>query len=289
VWARLSRWLADGHVFPAPVIGCNKGGVLVRVCCLIGFVPASQLADLPPSLGTAHLRSDLEGMVGDELTLRLIELDPSRNRIVCSERATGWEDGVIEARLDELEALTGREVSGKVRSICDFGVFVDLGGLDGLIHISELSWQRVHHPVDVVAVGEEVRVLVMQVDRRKRRVALSRRRLRRDPWTLVADRYDVGDVIDARITSVVPFGAFAMVDEGVEGLIHISELSADPLTDVRQVVMEGQHIRARVLRIDPHERRLGLSMRQVGVGVKAEVEVEVGVEMEAEPEAEGEA
>lgn len=262
-WERLSRWFANGRVFSAPVIGCNKGGLLVRVCASIGFVPASQLADLPPSLGTASLRSDLESMVGNELTLRLIELDRARNRLICSERASQWHDDEIDARLVELEACVGQPVDGVVRSLCTFGAFVDLGGMDGLIHISELSWQRVQHPADVLAVGEPVCAAVLQVDRENRRVALSRKRLQPDPWTLVGEHYAVGDVIEVLITNVVPFGAFARVSEGVEGLVHISELANGPFLDAGAAVTEGQCVRARVLHIDAASRRLGLSLRQV--------------------------
>ncbi len=262
-WSRLSRWFAAGKVFTAPVIGCNKGGLLVRVCQGIGFVPASQLAELPTTLGTADLRRDLESMVGEELTLRLIELDRSRNRLICSERATQWEDDQIEGRLDELEKMEGRRVDGTVRSVCDFGAFVDLGGLDGLVHISEMSWQRVRHPGDVLSVGDAVEVIVLKVDRANRRVALSSKRLTPDPWAQVGEHYRVGDVIDVTITNVVPFGAFARVSEGVEGLIHISELSDGPFVDIRHVVAEGEEVQARVLHIDPQSRRLGLSLRHV--------------------------
>jgi small subunit ribosomal protein S1 len=262
LWARLARWYNEGRVFDAPVIGCNKGGLLVRVCRSIGFVPASQLADLPPSLGTIDLRADLEGLVGHDLQLRLIELDRSRNRLICSERATQWDDEGIERRLDELDQKIGQPVRGIVRSVCDFGAFVDLGGLDGLVHISELSWQRIRHPSDVLSVGESVDVIVLQVDRENRRVALSRKRLRPDPWARVDDRFKVGEVIEVRVTNIVPFGAFARVEEGVEGLIHISELAEGPFVDIRHVVTEGEMVQARVLHIDAESRRLGLSLRQ---------------------------
>jgi small subunit ribosomal protein S1 len=265
-WAELTCAYATGRVFTAPVIGCNKGGLLVRVNDGIAFVPASQLADLPASLGTSELPIDLEAMVGRTLRLRLIELDRARNRVICSERATTWSDGAIDGRLDQLEGCIGSETVGAVRSICDFGVFVDLGGLDGLIHISELSWRRVHHPGEVLQAGDEVRVMVLHVDRASRRVALSLKRLDPDPWLVVGECHAVGDVIDAVITTVVPFGAFAQVDEGVEGLIHLSELADGPFLDPRQVVSEGQRVRVRVLHVDSEARRLGLSLRQVRGG-----------------------
>jgi small subunit ribosomal protein S1 len=262
VWKRLEGWFDEGHTFRAPVIGCNKGGLLVRVCDSIGFVPASQLADLPASLGTPHLRDDLEELVGQTLDLRLIELDPDRNRVICSERAVSWGDDDIDRRLGTLEGRIGEEIDGVVRSLCDFGAFVDLGGLDGLIHISELSWQRVNHPSDVLEVNDPVKVVVLNVDRSARRVALSLKRLRPDPWQLVGRNYAVGDVIDAVVTNVVEFGAFARVPEGIDGLIHISELADGPFFHPSNVVSEGQAVRVRVLHIDVEGRRLGLSLRQ---------------------------
>lgn len=260
-WRRLYEQYEKREVFHARVIGCNKGGLLVRLGKCIGFVPASQLAELPECLGTHRLRDELEAMVGRELQLRIIELNKERNRIICSERATTWADGEIQARLDALQA--GQVVSGRVRSLCEFGAFVDIGGVDGLIHISEISWRRVDHPRDVLEVGQEVQVYVLNVDREQRRIGLSLRRLEQDPWKLVAKRYQVGDLVDAVITNVVDFGAFARIPEGVEGLIHISELAEGRFLHPRNVVEEGERVTARILNIDPEGRRLGLSLRQV--------------------------
>ncbi len=262
VWEQLESWQESGKEFVAPIIGCNKGGLLVRVCDGLGFVPASQLVELPPSLGTPDLRGDLEDMVGGEMTLRLIEIDRSRDRVICSERATRWHGGDADSRLTSLQDRIGEDIEGVVRSICDFGVFVDLGGIDGLIHISELSWQRVSHPSDIARLDQRLRVRILNVDLEGRRVGLSLKRLHDDPWKLVAERYAVGDRIQATITNVVHFGAFAQVEEGVEGLIHISELSEEPFLYASQVVSEGQRVDVRVLHIDPEARRLGLSIRQ---------------------------
>lgn len=261
-WSELEAWQAEGRVFRAPAIGCNKGGLLMRVHDNIAFLPASQLVDLPCSLGTDRLRADLEQLVGREFDLRIIEIDRSRNRVICSERAASLMDDSLCARLDELEAQIGNEIEGEVRTLCDFGAFVDLGGIDGLIHVSEIGWQRVGHPSEVLTPGQRLRVLVLNVDRDARRVGLSLKRLRRNPWPLVAERHAVGDVIDAIITNVVDFGAFAVVDEGVEGLVHISELADQPFGHPSEVVSEGQHVRVRILHIDVEGRRLGLSLRQ---------------------------
>jgi len=261
-WDTLVEWQAAGRTIAAPVIGCNKGGLLVRVADGLGFVPASQLCDLPRSLGTPDLRDDLSAMVGRELKLRLIEIDRLRDRVICSERATMWNGSDVDLQLEGLRHRTGCEIEGVVRSLCDFGAFVDLGGVDGLIHISELSWQRVQHPSDVVAIDQRVRVRVLNVDFEGRRVGLSLKRLEPDPWHLVDERYTVGDIIDATITNVVHFGAFARVEEGIEGLIHISELSDTPFIEPQHIVGQGQRVRARILHIDPTARRLGLSVRQ---------------------------
>lgn len=259
-WQRLEQMFARGEVFTARVIGCNKGGLLVRLGEIRGFVPASQLQELPSQLGTEGLREELEHRIGEELQLKLIELDRQRNRVICSERATAWDEAEIERRLAELSE--GQVVKGYVRSLCDFGAFVDLGGIDGLVHISELSWRRVDHPRQVLQVGEEVEALVLNVDRTQRRIGLSLKRMKPDPWSLVQERYQVGQLVRAVITNVVDFGAFARVEEGVEGLIHISELAEGNFLHPRNVVQEGDVVLVRILNIDSANHRLGLSLRQ---------------------------
>lgn len=259
-WAVLKAHFDEGAILKGRVIGCNRGGLLVRLPDTVGFVPASQLNDLPRRMEGEELRLELERRMGQELDLKLIELDRNRNRIILSERAAIWTGGGVDARLAQLEE--GQEVSGRVRSICHFGAFVDLAGIDGLIHISELSWQRVAHPSEVVSVGQDVDVLVMHVDRGQRRVALSLKRLRPDPWATVEARYIPGQLVSGVVTNVVDFGAFVRIEEGLEGLIHISELADGNFLHPRNVVDEGDTVTLRVLNIDPHNRRLGLSLRQ---------------------------
>lgn len=259
-WAMLKSYFDEGVILKGRVIGCNRGGLLVRLAETVGFVPASQLSDLPRRMESEELRIELERRMGMDMTLKLIELDRSRNRIILSERAAAWTGGGVDARLAQL--AEGDDVTGRVRSICHFGAFVDLGGIDGLIHISELSWQRVAHPSEVVAVGQDVDVLVMNVDRGQRRVALSLKRLRPDPWATVEQRYVIGQLITGVVTNVVDFGAFVRIEEGLEGLIHISELAEGNFLHPRNVVQEGSTVTMRVLNIDPRNRRLGLSLRQ---------------------------
>lgn len=259
-WRWLYELYENNEIISARVVGCNKGGLLVRIGGCLGFVPASQLANVPECLGTDELRSELEAMVGQEIQLKLIELDESRNRIICSERATAWSEDEIEARLESLEP--GQVVHGEVRSLCEFGAFIDLGGIDGLIHISEISWERVDHPEDVLAVGDDVEVYVINVEPDERRIGLSLKQLQPDPWQIIGEKYEIGDIVEAVITNVVDFGAFARVSEGVEGLIHISELAEGHFLHPRNVVEEGDAVAVRVLNIDPANRRLGLSLRQ---------------------------
>ncbi len=259
-------WQHAAHLFETrervelEVIGCNRGGLLVQFGQIQGFVPASQLLELPREFNSQARQSELSCRVGDRLCLQVIELDRSRNRLILSERAAAQPPAVTTI-LDSLKE--GDVCRGRVTSLCGFGAFVDVGGVEGLIHISELSWGRVNRPSDVVRPGDEVEVYVMGIEPEQQRVALSLKRLKPDPWTLVDQRYEVGQVIDAEITNVVSFGAFARVDDGLEGLIHISELAEGNFLHPRNVVREGQQVRAYILNIDSTNHRLGLSLRQV--------------------------
>jgi small subunit ribosomal protein S1 len=232
---------------------------LVEWNSLHGFVPASQLAEFPATPNSVVRRNALIGWVGKTLRLRVIELNAEQNRLILSERAARVEAG---ERADILRRLRPGDVTrGFITNLCDFGAFVDLGGLEGLIHISELSWGRVGHPADMLQRGQEVNVHVLDVDRAAGRIALSLKRLRPDPWATVEQRYRIDDLVTGTITNVVDFGAFACIEEGLEGLIHVSELAEGHFLHPRNVVSEGQEITARVLTIDSHARRLGLSLR----------------------------
>jgi len=258
-WAEAQKIFDAGEVVSATVTGWNRGGLLVRWDRLQGFVPASQLADVPIFDDDASREEKLSRWVGKQVSLKVIELDRSRNRLVFSERATRWGARDGEHVLEELSP--GDVCPGVVSNICDFGAFVDLGGVDGLVHLSELSWGRVTHPREILSIGDQVQVYVMSVDRDRRRVALSLKRMQPDPWTVVEQRYKVGEELDAHITNIVGFGAFAQIEEGLEGLIHLSEISAHHLEHPSEVVSPGQIVRVRILRIDSVNHRLGLSMR----------------------------
>ncbi|MBC8098433.1 MAG: S1 RNA-binding domain-containing protein [Armatimonadetes bacterium] len=255
-WVEIQQISDNDQSLELPVIGYNRGGLLVEWRSLRGFVPASQLVE---GIGTGIRRRSLMTMIGQTLHLRVIELNPEKNRLILSERAAqalpGERAGIL------LRLSPGDTVSGSITNLCDFGAFVDLGGLEGLIHISELSWGRVAHPDQLLARGQMIQAYVLEIDRDSARIALSLKRLRPDPWKTVEQRYTVGEIVEGIVTNVVDFGAFACVEEGLEGLVHVSELAEGHFLHPRNVVNEGQHIRARVLSIDGIGRRLGLSLR----------------------------
>lgn len=258
-WEEIQRIVDRDEVVDLHVIGYNRGGLLVEWRSLRGFVPASQLLHFPAHAHPTIRRRALINRVGQEMILRVIELNPEKNRLILSERAAQVQAGARTRILSSLKP--GDIVTGKITNLCDFGAFVDLGGLEGLIHISELSWGRVAHPENMLRRGQEVEAYVLDIDRTSARVALSLKRLRPDPWKTVDQRYQVGQIVSGIITNVVDFGAFACIEEGLEGLIHVSELAEGHFLHPRNVVSEGQQVDARILNIDGRARRLGLSLR----------------------------
>lgn len=259
-WHSAMQAFRDGQIVSALVTGWNRGGLLVRWGKLQGFVPSSQLKEVPLFEDEDSRDEKLANWVGEELDLRIIELDRTRDRLVFSERATMWGPRDGERLLAEIRPGEARR--GHVSNLRRFGAFVDLGGIDGLIHISELSWGRVTHPSGLLSVGQEVEVYVLGVDKENCRIALSLKRLHPNPWLTVEERYHVGQVTRATITNIVDFGAFAQIEDGVEGLIHISELSHAKVTHPSDLVIVGDRVLVRILRIDSANHRLGLSMRQ---------------------------
>jgi small subunit ribosomal protein S1 len=259
-WEQVQQVCDSDSTVELRVVGCNRGGLLVEWNSLRGFVPASQLVDFPVMADNRTRRESLTERIGQTVKLRVIELDRAQNRLILSERAAQVQPGTRASVLNTIRK--GHVCTGQVTNLCDFGVFVDLGGLEGLIHISELSWGRVGHPSDVLHRGDTVKVYVMSVDAEQGRVALSLKRLHPDPWQTVEQRYTVGQIVEGVITNVVDFGAFACVEEGLEGLIHVSELAEGHFLHPRNVVHEGDVVQARILNIDGHARRLGLSLRR---------------------------
>lgn len=258
-WDEIRRIMEQDEVVELTATGYNRGGLLVEWRTLRGFVPASQLIDFPSTSNEFTRKKVLTSRIGETLMLRVIELSAEQNRLILSERAAKAQPG---ERADLLTRLrSGDYVEGIVTNLCDFGAFVDLGGLEGLIHISELSWGRVGHPAELLERGQLVTAYVLEVNREAGRIALSLKRLHPDPWETVQQRYRIGEMVEGVITNVVDFGAFARIEEGLEGLIHVSELAEGHFLHPRNVVSEGQLVSARILSIDGHARRLGLSLR----------------------------
>ena len=260
-WRQLGECLHSTKVLTVKANGYNHGGLLVKVNELQGFVPSSQIKDLPRQLDDEERVSQMATYVGRELHCRVIELDRERNRIILSERAATPDGLQAEHLLDVLKE--GHICHGRISNVCPFGAFVDLGGLEGLVHISELSWRRIEDPSEVVSLGQEVKTYVLSVDKERRRVGLSLKRLQPDPWENVEECYKVGQVVQGTVTNVVDFGVFASISDGVEGLVHLSELNIEPSGDPREVAKEGDVVWVRILRIDCDNRRLGLSMRGI--------------------------
>ncbi len=259
-WRYLEHLHESGDIVSAQVVNYNKGGLLVDLEGVRGFVPASQVAGISRS-PDSQKQSDMARMVGKNLEIKVIELNRNRNRLILSERQAA-RDVREEKKGELLSSLKEGDIcSGRVSSICDFGAFVDIGGADGLVHLSELSWGRVKHPGEVLQVDQEVQVYILSIDYERRRIALSIKRTRREPWETVIERYQLGQIVEGTITQLAPFGAFACIEDGVEGLIHISELGGDGhVNHPRDVVKEGDTIQVRIIRIDPTRKRMGLSL-----------------------------
>ena len=280
-WRVLEKALEAGDRVSGRILGFNRGGAIVEVEGIQGFVPISQLVSVSRDQfrGLRDTRQpgaptddDQAKENGDEpdgpsdidkiLELKVLEVNRGRNRAILSERQVVQElREESKARLIE-ELSEGEVRRGRVTGISSFGAFVDLGGADGLVHVSELSWSPVNSPSEVVKIGDELDVYVLRVDAENKKIALSIKRLQQEPWETINDRFQVGDLVDATVTKLTDFGAFARLEDSVEGLIHISELSSRAINHPSEVVSERQVVRLKILRIEPERRRLGLSLRQ---------------------------
>ncbi len=273
-WGRIEETMASGQTIKGPVIEVVKGGLILDIG-LRGFLPAS-LVDL------RRVR-DLQPYIGTELECKIIELDRNRNNVVLSRRAF-LEESQSEGRKKFLENLEkGERRKGTVSSIVNFGAFVDLGGVDGLVHVSELSWKHVDHPSEVVTVGQEVEVQVLDVELDRERVSLSLKATQEDPWKEFERLHKAGEVIAGQVTKLVPFGAFVRVAQGIEGLVHISELSHEHVDTPESVLSVGDEVQVKVVDVDVSRRRVSLSMRQVTPAPAKATEIEVEPEAERAP------
>jgi len=258
-WEMVKSLFAKDEVITLRVVSFNRGGILVEGPDVQGFVPASHLIDLPVNLTEDDREPYLTSYLDREIPIKVIECDPEKERIVFSERAALAGAG---KRKDLLNSLAeGDIVHGCVTNVTDFGVFVDLGGLEGLIHISELSWGRVHHPSNILRLGDEVETMVVEVLEKQGRVALSLKQLEKNPWDDINGHISMGDIVEAVITSIVKYGVFARLGLGVEGLIHISNIDFPPdCTRLDHFLSEGQLVKVSVISIDAQKRRLGLRL-----------------------------
>jgi small subunit ribosomal protein S1 len=261
-WNEVRDLYHQDRIVELQVTGFNRGGVLVEGDGLYGFVPYSHLVDMANNSDKQSRDEGLKSYVGRTLSLKVIECAPEDGRVVFSERAALAEPG---KRMDLFNTLeTGQTIEGTVTNITDFGVFIDLGGVEGLIHISELSWGRVAHPSQIVELGQEIEAQVIEVSPERCRVALSLKRLQPNPWETADADFAVGQVVPATVTTVVSYGAFARLEVGVEGLIHASEM---PLVDEQNVgdfISEGEDVQVRILHVDSMNQRMGLSLNLDG-------------------------
>ena len=267
-WRSMQEQFEAGVIIEAPVIDHNKGGLIVD-CGIRGFVPISQIVDFPrrpqndqPRDAAQEIAEKLMPFVGRKLRLKILEVNRKANRLILSEKVALYEER--REKRDELfsSLQVGQKVNGTVRSIAPFGVFIDLGGIDGLVHKSELSWNKVNNPESGYQVGEEVEAEVIDINHERGRISLSIRRLQPDPWHSTVADFKVGDVIDGTVTKLVNFGAFVRVRDGLEGLIHISELSHQRVAHPGDVVHEGQTLKLKIISLDSERHRLGLSLKQ---------------------------
>ena len=263
-WENVEKLLSSEDVIESKIIGFNKGGLIAGVEGLRGFVPSSQISAMRRSQSTGETPEQRwQKMIGQPITVRVIEVDRERRRLILSERAASTESrqSIKERVIEELEE--GKTYTGRVTSLANFGAFININGADGLVHLSELSWDHIEHPREVLEVGQEVKVKVINVDRDKKRIGLSVRALQSDPWKSRVEKYSVGQLVEGVITRLTKFGAFARLEGDIEGLIHISEIAEHRIEHPKEVLKEGEVKSLRVIRIDPEQHRIGLSLRKV--------------------------
>ncbi|NIM95147.1 MAG: S1 RNA-binding domain-containing protein [Anaerolineales bacterium] len=290
-WLEAERLLETKEIYEGIVAGYNKGGLIVKLGRLRGFIPASQVSLARRWRAEGETPEQRWGkMVDEPIVAKVIEVDRRRNRLILSERAAAREarDLMKERLITQLKP--GEERTGYVISLADFGAFVDIGGADGLVHTSEISWRRISHPREVLKVGQEVKVKVLSVDEKQKRISLSLRELEADPWDAVVETYKEGQLVEGTVTKLTKFGAFATLkgtsDYELEGLIHISELSDRHIVHPREIVSEEETLTLRIIRVDRERRRIGLSLKRVDSPEYAELDWQAAMqELQPDPEA----
>ncbi|NPV85512.1 MAG: S1 RNA-binding domain-containing protein [Anaerolineae bacterium] len=286
-WLRAEELLTSKASFTSTIIGYNKGGLIVPLGGLRGFVPASQISlSRRAGLSGSTPEEKFNEMLNSPIEACVIEVDRERHRLILSERAAATEtrDTLKERVIGELEE--GDVRVGRVTSLADFGAFVNISGADGLVHLSEISWERIRHPNEVLKVGDEVKVKVISIDREKKRIGLSIRQLLEDPWAQQVAEYQVGQLVEGVITRLTKFGAFARLKDDVEGLIHISEISEKRIEHPKEVLHEGEKLPLRIIKIDAANHRIGLSIRKVDSMAFADMDWQTLLEETSEGEGE---
>ncbi len=261
-WITAQKMLESGEISTHSVIGYNKGGLTVEFFNLRGFVPASHVIDMARNLSEDQRRAELEGRIGNSMRLKVIEVDRKRRRLVMSQMLAEREYQAQQRERLLTTLKVGDILSGEVRSLRPFGAFVDLGGADGLLHVSEIGWAPINHPRESLQVGDQIDVQVIRLDPENQRIGLSRKRLLPNPWDEIESRYSVGQILPVTITRVVDFGAFAQIEPGVEGLVHISEIADISVAEPLRTIRPGDKVSAKVLRVNGKQQRIGLSIRQ---------------------------
>ena len=271
-WKRAEELMNTEALWTGEIADTNKGGVIVSFGHLRGFVPASHVLDLPRGLKEEERLAHMQTLVGNQITIKVIEVNRKRRRLVFSQLEAEQENRAArkDALLRELAEGTARK--GVVSGLCDFGAFVDLGGADGLIHISELAWHRVRHPSQVLAVGDDVEVYVLHLDPEGKRIGLSLKRMQPNPWSLVDGLYHIGQLVEGVISRLETFGAFISLDPGIEALLHVSQMSGNPDENPLRHLYEGQKLLIRIISIESDRQRLGLSLTEVTAAEKAQWE-----------------
>jgi len=269
-WDRANGLLESEESVECEIIGYNKGGLLVQFNRIEGFVPESHLLDIPNGLPEDERSAAMKNMVGEVLELLVIEVNQKRRRLILSQREAlkEWRTKQKETLLDELSV--GDIVSGRITGIRDFGVFVDIGGADGLIHISEMAWHRVPHPGDVVNLGDEIDVYVLELDHEQKRIALSRKHTMPDPWEAVLETYESGQIVEGSVSNVVDFGAFVVLDDGIEGLLHLTEMAGGTLEEPYSYIKRGDRVSMQITTIEPERKRIGFTQKGLDIKNPAE-------------------
>ena len=262
-WMRAEDMMNSKALYSGEVVDSNKGGLIMAFGHLRAFIPASHVLDLPRGLKEEERIAHLQTLVGNEITVRVIEVNRKRRRLVFSQLEAEQENRAARKEALLRELTEGSTRAGIVSGLCDFGAFVDLGGADGLVHISELAWQRVRHPSQVVSVGDKVDVFVLNLDEAGKRIGLSLKRLQPNPWSLVDDLYHIGQLVEGVISRVESFGAFISMEPGIEALLHVSQMSNNPDENPLRHLYEGQKLLMRIISIESDKQRLGLSLTEV--------------------------